>query len=271
MHPNNAQHGLQPKKRRIRNAALFLASSALFWLVFTVFRARHLLNEGRKIAAQSQNFKRDYMVGDAKAAPLTLLVMGDSTAAGWGAGRLEDTYPFHLASSVAALGYRVHVVNIAVGGARFHDVRVLQLPQISARRPDLISLSVGANDATHFESETEITREMRLIVAALRQSDARLILIANTPDMSLAPALPLPFSRVAGARGRRLNTALSQILRSEIAPNSKIRSVDLFRNGKLDYHRDPTLYAADLFHPSARGYDIWGQVFSRNLVQSKLF
>ncbi len=263
-----------PKNRRAHVAILGLG--ALAWLGFMVFRVRRLLRNGAQIAAHSQSFPRDYHLGDphpgdSKTAPLNYVVMGDSTAAGWGASRLEGTYPYQVARSMTARGYAVHVVNIAVGGAQLEEVRRLQLPQLSALRPDFITLSVGANDATHFTPEADFAREMRLVLGALQQSPAREVLLGNTPDMALSPALPLPLSVAVGRRARRQNCILQQILRDQSAAYSKIRRVDLFGQGKLDYQRDPTLYAADLFHPSARGYRIWADVFRLQANENAVF
>lgn len=245
--------------RRRRVAALCLLG-ALGWLLYTIGRSRALLANGRQIAAQSARFPRDYFVSSPNAPALTYLVLGDSTAAGWGANELAATYPHRVAQAVAQRGYRVRVVNVAVGGATLHDVRREQLAALSRVRPDLVTLSVGANDATHFTPLTDYDRELRAVLGTLQGSSARSVLWANTPDMFLAPALPLPLSLATAWRARRQNALLDQSLRG-----SRVRVVDLYGRGKLDYHRNPALYAADRFHPSARGYRLWAPLFVEQL------
>jgi lysophospholipase L1-like esterase len=195
---------------------------------------------------------------------MTYLVMGDSTAAGWGAGQLTNTYPYRVAQEVASRGYRVHVVNVAVGGALLHDVLQTQVDALKTVRPQLVTVSVGANDATHFTAQHEYSQQLRSLLAALQKSGAQTVLFANTPDMYQAPALTLPFAVATNIRARRQNAILDEALQE-----TKIRRVDLYNKGKLIYRRDPQLYSADKFHPSASGYRRWAEVFKQALRDEK--
>lgn len=229
---------------------------ALLYLGWSAARGYFLLSQTRQIAAQNANFSRDYFVGPTHAPPLLYVVMGDSTAAGLGAGNEIQTLPGQLAQFIAAQNRRVRVVNLAQSGARVRDVIQNQLPALQKLRPDLVSLCVGANDATHFTKTADFERDFRWLLSALETTSARQILVSNTPDMFLAPALPLPFSLAVGRRARRFNS----ILRAQ-KRDSKLQIVDIFGRGKLDFRRDSTLYAADLFHPSTRGYRVWAALF----------
>ncbi len=186
--------------------------------------------------------------------------MGDSTAAGWGAGDVASTYSHQIAGAIAAWGFRVHVVNVAVGSATAAQVRREQSAFLASVRPDLVTLSVGANDATHGTTSADFEREMRLLQADLQASSAKSVLVANVPDMFLSPALPYPLAIISGKRARNLNAILETMPRG-----SKLQIVDLYQRGKLDYRRDPGLYAADLFHPSPRGYAVWAHLFEQKL------
>ncbi len=247
--------------KTLKSALSLLALGLVAYLLFTALRARRLLRISGEIAAQSASFPREYTLGSGP--NLTYLAMGDSTAAGWGAGDLESTYPHRIASAIAARGFRVRVVNVAVGGATIAQVRREQSAALQRERPDLVSLTVGANDATHGTSKPDFEREMRLLEADFAASRAQNVLVANVPDMFLAPALPYPFAALCGKRARALNTVLR--LRQTLP---KLHIVDLFGAGKLDYRRDASLYAADLFHPSDRGYALWARLFIAQLELS---
>ena len=246
--------------RHKRFALLFSLFLVAAWLVFTLYRTRRLLANGRHIAHFSELFARDYDVGRPDLPSLTYLVLGDSTAAGWGAEDLARTYPYQVAHALAARGTHVHVVVRAVAGARLSDVLVGQLPAIPSVRPDIVTLSIGANDATHFTSKADYERELQILVAALEKSGARQILVADTPNMFRVPALPLPLAIAINLRARAQNRALAAALRG-----TKIRRVELYERGQLNYRRDPTLYAADLFHPSGAGYGVWAPLFVEKL------
>lgn len=241
----------RPKRR----ALLFLLAFIAAWLIFTAVRSRRLLANGRQIERHAAHFPRDYLVGRRDSPLLTYLVLGDSTAAGWGAENLNGTYPHRVAKAIAARGFRVRVVNRALGGARLRDVVRHQL-SFQNLRPDFITLSFGANDATHFTSKADYARQLQTLIAALKASGAKQILMANVPDMYRAPALPLPLSMATNFRALSLNRTLDEALRG-----STIGRVDLYGRGKLDYGRDKNLYAADLFHPSSAGYEVWTRLF----------
>ena len=248
---------IKTRSKTTRRLALIFGAGALIYFAYTAARSKILLNNGRAIAAQSAGFARDYFVGEAGAPTFTYLALGDSTAAGWGAATLETTYPYEIARAVAKRGIRVRVVNAAVGGATTHDVAASQLAAISKVQPDLITLSVGANDATHFTSPDEFRRDLATILSSLEQSKARTILVADTPDMFLAPALPLPIAAATSRWARAQNAILRASTR-----DSRVQIVELYERGKL---RSPELYAADRFHPSASGYARWARLFIEKL------
>ncbi len=244
-------------KRTIIRIFLF---GILGWLLFTLVRSWQLLSNGRRIAQHSEAFKRDYYVGNPKSRPLTYLVMGDSTAAGWGAAQLSETYAYQIAEAVVGHGYYVHIVNVAIGGARLGDVNEKQLPALKQIEPDIITFSFGANDATHFTAESDYSHELERLFSALTKSSARRILISDIPDMFQAPALPLPLSIATNNRARRLNAILDKSLKG-----TNLRKVDLYNDGKLIYGQNKNLYAVDLFHPSSEGYRVWAKLFIREL------
>jgi lysophospholipase L1-like esterase len=230
------------------------------WLLFTIVRSRRLLVQSRTIAQQSAQFKRDYFVGNPAHTALEYLALGDSTAAGWGGKKLSETYVHQVAVALAAQGYRVRVINVAVGGARLQDVLRDQVPFLKSRRPQVVTVSVGANDATHFTSTTEFSQHLHSLIVALQESTAQKILFANTPDMYQAPALPLPLAIIANICARRQNAVLKAALQG-----ATIHPVDLYNQGKLIYHVNPGLYAADQFHPSGPGYRRWAGLFIQEL------
>lgn len=254
------RHSRFPRRKVLY--ALVLALVA--WLLFTLVRSRHLLREGRALAEQSAHFKRDYFIGSAAHPTLVYLALGDSTAAGWGSKQLAQTYVHQVAVAKAAQGYHVHVINAAVGGAILRDVLQTQAPLLKSVRPQLVTISVGANDATHFTSTTEYSRQLRSLLGALQKSTAQQVLFANTPDMFQAPALPLPLAILVNLRARRQNTLLQNAL-----SGTMIRSIDLYSRGKLIFKDAPDLYAADRFHPSGSGYQKWARLFVESLSATR--
>ena len=250
------------KRRKIALGVLTLAA---IYLVYNLVRARVLLRNGAHVGKVAQTFPRNYFVGDSSSPTVIYLSLGDSTAAGWGAHDATQTFAFKIASSLAHSGFRVHVVNFAVGGATLRDVIEYQLPKLQTVRPQLVTISVGANDATRGTHLNEYSNDLQRLQKALKNSTARQVLWANTPDMTQTPAPPMLLSKLFGVRARRQNAMLNIVV-----TNEKIAVINLHDDGKLIYANDRELYASDLFHPSAKGYTVWSKLFIEQLRTEKI-
>lgn len=249
--------GKRPIVWRILRYAVVAAG---FYLLYSGVRAAVLLRNGREIARHSASFSRDYFVGATSQKPVTYLALGDSTAAGWGANKLEETYAHKVAQAVSQKGFRVHVVNVAVGGARLRDVVQHQIAILKTARPQIVTVTVGANDTTHGTDDIEYSNELQTLFAALKASGAKTILFANTPDMVQTPALPWPLAMKFGRRAQKQNAIFDRLISA-----TRLQKIDLFGGGKLVYARDKNLYAHDLFHPSGKGYEVWAKVFIQSI------
>ncbi|MEO8432095.1 MAG: SGNH/GDSL hydrolase family protein [Acidobacteriota bacterium] len=192
-------------------------------------------------------------------APIRYLILGDSTAAGVGAdyeqGVVRSTAR-HLAER-----HRVEVVNLAVSGARFRDVLEDQLPRAGGRKADLVLLDVGANDVTHLTSSRSVRRDLEEILRSLLTAncDARIV-VTGAPDMGSPPRIPFFLRGIAAARARRINV----LARRAVADHELTFAPIAERTGAA-FRRDRTLFAADRFHPNARGYALWTAVLDEAL------
>jgi hypothetical protein len=106
-------------KRAAVVTSLMLAPAA-----YIVVRSRILLTHTAELIAVSDRFPREYDIGEKSSGkPLLYICLGDSTAAGVGVSRVEETYPYLVAQALAAArGRRVHVVNAAKSGAQSEQV-----------------------------------------------------------------------------------------------------------------------------------------------------
>jgi lysophospholipase L1-like esterase len=203
--------------------------------------------------------ERTYSVGNDKDQPFVYVALGDSTAAGVGVAEKSGTYAYKIAEKKASEGKYVQVINLGVSGSRASNMLEDQVSRVAALKPNLITVTIGANDATHFTSLKEYEQSLSQILGTLRDSGGT-VLFATTPRMQPVPALPPPFAYFVNKRAQEQNEALRRM-----ASNSSIRIVDLFNDGVLDYKKDPALYAPDLFHPSAKGYGVWATTFISQL------
>ncbi len=194
------------------------------------------------------------MIDTAHSAPLPHLnyvVLGDSTAAGVGAP-YEDGIARSTERALAAR-YDVTMTNLAVSGARCADVVRDQLPRAESLKPDLVLVSIGANDVTHLTFTRSMRRDVEKVIARLRAANpAVAIVITGSPDMGAPPRIPRLLRPIAGWRTRSVNEMFESVGRDARVTFARIAAT----TGTL-FRSDHTLFAADRFHPNSRGYATW--------------
>jgi lysophospholipase L1-like esterase len=192
--------------------------------------------------------------GDADAPPLTFVVLGDSTAAGVGAGSADDAYPTRLARRIAGERFRVRLVVLGVSGARVRDVLDGQLPRALDADPDVVFVGIGANDVTHVTKLEDVEDDMSALLARLEEERVATV-VAGPPDMR-SPVFLEPLRTIVGWRGEAVARRIEAAARAAGA-----RVVPLADETRDFFAEDPDrYYAADDFHPSAAGYALWADV-----------
>ena len=139
--------------------------------------------------------------------PLRYIAAGDSTAVGIGASSLENTYTVKIAKSLGeskSVSYR----NVGVVGAKTEDVLNKQLPQIIEFNPDIVTISIGANDNTHLVSRDVIYENYLEIIKRLLNETKAKIYITNIPSFTGAELLPSIAIAVLEHRSKYLNPKL---------------------------------------------------------------
>jgi lysophospholipase L1-like esterase len=200
--------------------------------------------------------------GPTDARPLRFVVLGDSTAAGVGAGRTEDSYPARLARRIAEDGYRVHLTGLGVSGARVGTLLEDQLPLAEEAKPDLVFVGVGANDVTHLTPLDDVRTSIRSIIERLQATGAEVV-VAGAPDMRAAAWLE-PLRSLAGWRGRRVTEVIADEARGAGAA-----VVPLAEKTSPFFAADPDAYnSADDFHPGPEGYRVWAEAIYPFLAEA---
>ena len=183
--------------------------------------------------------------------PLRFAVLGDSTAAGLGAGSPEHAYATVLAERLGATGYRVELVAYGVSGARVRDVAEEQVPLVLGWDPDLVFIGIGANDSTHLTSLSDVETYMDRALTQLEATGA-VIVVAGPPDMR-AHAWLEPLRSIVGWRGRRVAETIETV-----ATRHGLLTVPLAKLAGPYFASHPEdAYATDDFHPGPGGYRAW--------------
>ncbi len=188
--------------------------------------------------------------GHGRPAPaLTLVLLGDSSAAGYGVQAVAETPGAHLASGLAeGAERRVHLLSYAFVGAQTRDL-AQQIDAALEVGPDVAVILVGANDVTHSRLPSESVRLLADGVRRLRDADVEVV-VGTCPDLgTIEPIMP-PLRQIARLWSRRL--AAAQTIAVVEAGG---RTVSLGSVLGPEFEATPALlFGPDRFHPSAAGY-----------------
>ena len=187
--------------------------------------------------------------------PLTVALLGDSSAAGYGLVDAAETPGALLAQGVADWsGRRVVLRDLAVVGALSSDLDI-QVERALAHRPDVAVILIGANDVTHLVRPSVSSAHLVRAVERLREGGVA-VLVGTVPDLgSIKPVLP-PLRHLARAWSRRI--AAEQTIRSVRAGARTVSLADVL-GPEFRANRD-FLFGPDRFHPSAAGYAALAEV-----------
>lgn len=193
------------------------------------------------------------LFGDPSSPPLRVVFLGDSSVTAPGVFPLDSCWPRQVALH---LGERFHVtaISVAVGGAKARDVLAEQIDAALEVEPDIVYLSVGSNDAlratpvARFEAEyLEIVERLHAAVPAVG--------LSGVGDLGTIPRIPEPARGIARVRARAIDHAIARVTaRFPRAVKSNAWVV------MEDFVNSPDHFAGDLFHASARGHLLFGEV-----------
>ena len=136
-----------------------------------------------------------------------LVWLGDSTAAGVGASTSAGALPTQVADGLGAAGASVAV--LAVSGARVADVLADQVPKVAGLQPNLVLISVGANDTIHLTGRGAFRHTYEQLVRALPPGVP--VVLLGVPDMGAIPRFAQPLRAVSGWRGRNLDAEVRRV------------------------------------------------------------
>jgi lysophospholipase L1-like esterase len=200
--------------------------------------------------------------GSSDGRPLRFVVLGDSTAAGLGAGSPEHAYATVLSERLASDGYRVELLAYGISGARTRDVAEEQVEMAIDADPDLVFIGIGANDSTHLTSLSDVARHMDRALGDLERTDATVV-VAGPPDMR-AHAWLEPLRSIVGWRGRQVAARIEAV-----AEAHGIATVPLAEQAGPYFAAHPEdAYGADDFHPGPGGYRAWADAIYPVLVRA---
>ncbi|MFC4070809.1 SGNH/GDSL hydrolase family protein [Actinoplanes subglobosus] len=181
--------------------------------------------------------------------PLTLVILGDSTAAGYGVHRPRETLGALFATGVSRrLRRPVRLYRLAVVGSVSAGLPY-QVDAALEHAPDLAIILIGGNDVTHFSAREAAVRHLGDTVRRLRAAQCRVV-VGTCPDLGAIQPIKPPLRWLARRWSRQL--AAAQTIAVVQAGGRTVSLGNLL--GPM-FEADPgRMYSWDRFHPSAEGY-----------------
>lgn len=182
------------------------------------------------------------------------VVLGDSLAAGLGAGAARNTPGAMLAQGISnVLDMPVRLMNTATVGARSADLPA-QVDRALQIRPQIAVIIIGANDVTHVGRPQVSVGHLEDAVRRLRAVDCQVV-VGTCPDVGSVQPIPQPLRWVARRLSRQL--AAAQMIACVRAGAHVVSFADELGD---EFAADPELFAEDRFHPGPEGYERVTQV-----------
>ena len=210
-----------------------------FYEYFKILKTYKLSQEIVKNTIAFQNITNDTSV--------SLLVLGDSTAFGVGAGDPLSSVPALFADYVGA----TYVENHSVSGAKIEDLKA-QIEKIKLEKYNYILVQIGGNNIVARQDAQSAAIELLNIYKLLPESGQTIhICCGNVGDATALPWFVRPYYT---SKTLDYHTAFEK-LNSE----NNVGYINLFDSKEVDpFLQNPNEYlATDGFHPSALGYEYW--------------
>jgi lysophospholipase L1-like esterase len=180
------------------------------------------------------------------------VALGDSTVEGIGASHPSRSYASLVYSDLSRHYAPVDYRNFGKGGARVSDVVTTQLNSAVEAHPQLITLSIGANDVIKRTSLRLFRADLQRLLQTLREHTSALIVMTNVPDFSFHRRIPGSVKPVVRLRIQQYNSIITRA-----AQIHDVVLVDTFKESATTALRFPEAVSSDNFHPSDLGYTLW--------------
>lgn len=192
--------------------------------------------------------------------PLSILILGDSAAAGVGVKTQEDALLgsiLHELNMSYTLDWKLHAKS---GDGTLQIIK--NLDALPERHYDVVLTSVGVNDVTKLMSaKAWIKKQHQLYTLIEQKFTPKKVIATGVPPMHLFPALPNPLSWLLGQYAMQMNKQLASFVNDK--PHMQWIEYDIqqYQDLKIDM-------AEDGFHPSKQVYQLWAKEVADKIRQS---
>lgn len=195
---------------------------------------------------------------DGEGEQLRVLIVGESSVAGVGA----ETHAEALTGQFAAglhrrTGRTIMWEAVARSGATLKIANQEIVPQVEGKQADIVVIAIGANDIIRLEREHRWLPQLEQFIDAIREEVGDVpIIFSAPPRYSRVTAFPEPLRSTFYLFGQMLYHAADRWSADD----------DNFHVMLPDFDIDDSLLACDQFHLNPRGYRLWAEWLSAEIV-----
>lgn len=183
--------------------------------------------------------------------PLSILILGDSAAAGVGVEHQDDALLGQVVNALQdqyQINWRLHA---KTGHSTSQVIRSLN--DLPNQHFDVVLISVGVNDVTKLMSaDLWIKKQQKLYVDISIKFSPELVIAAGVPPMNLFPALPNPLAWLFGQYAKKMNQKLKKMVNQTLHMDWIEYDIQTYQALNLEM-------AEDGFHPSKDVYKLWAE------------
>ena len=206
-----------------------------------------------------ESFDPSGAFGDPSHPELRIAVLGDSSVHAPGVADASEIWVSIVCERLAATGRHVVMRSFAVGGSMAHDLIRDQMEPAILFGPDLIFVSVGANDVIKGVPRGVFASNLNRLIGELADTGAAVVQ-SGVGVLGTIPRLYPPLSGMVSMRSRRFDN-----IHRRVAAAHGTTVVDQRSDDKDIWSTEPSLWAADDFHVSAAGHARWADTTWRTV------
>ena len=188
-----------------------------------------------------------------------VLIIGNSLQAGVGASSPETSIPGLLGADYSDW----QITNLAESGDETADA-LAKLQSFDASDFDLVIVQIGTNDIFHATVDLDQSVQNLNSILELAQNISDQVIYVTSGSVGYAPVFPPSLDWYFTNRSQSAIPKFIQVAESlniPVVDNYRERSEDLFEQNPDKY------YAADKFHLSDAGYQVWYQRLQEKLIE----